>query len=136
MSVPGPTNKSAIRPVAASAVAAPVHPKQTRGIAQGQVQYISQPKPGEELYAYIKEAPEGKEPSNLEKVQRDVDVTDVRPRADSFTLAKNGFELHKLRVPSDIDWQNEAEVRPARRGHCNNVSRPVKGNPLKLCSSI
>ena len=111
MSVPGLASRSSVRPHAASAIASPGQPAKMRGTAQGQVQYIEQPKNGEELYAYITQAPEGQEPTNMTRVQREITVTDVRPQAERFTLAKNGFELHKLKIPSDIDWQNEAEVR-------------------------
>ena len=39
-----------------------------------------------------------------------MDVHDLREVQDSFTLKDKGIELHKLKVPSDLDWENEKEV--------------------------
>lgn len=35
---------------------------------------------------------------------------DVRPLKDQFSLERNGFNLYKLEVPKDLDWQNKEEV--------------------------
>ena len=34
----------------------------------------------------------------------------MRELQDSFTLKDKGIELHRLQVPSDLDWENEQEV--------------------------
>lgn len=44
-------------------------------------------------------------------VPHDVNIRDLRQIKDEFKLHKNGFELCKNPVSSDIDWSNEEEVQ-------------------------
>ncbi len=70
-----------------------------------------------DLFSYVyKKDPSAKpenqkeEFSNLERIETEVQVTDVRPIAASLSLEKNGFILRKLDVPQKIDWSNKEEV--------------------------
>lgn len=40
-------------------------------------------------------------------------VTDLRSSSQPFTLRDNGFQLEKLEVPKDVDWQNEKQASHA-----------------------
>lgn len=72
---------------------------------------MKQAKEGGELYSYAYELPEGVDrASNLEYELHDVTVTDIRSTSQPFTLQENGFQLERLEVPKDIDWNNEEEV--------------------------
>ena len=59
------------------------------------------------VYTYKRE---GKEQVNFTRSETQVDVYNMRDQQDSFTLKDKGIELHKLEVPSDLDWENEKEV--------------------------
>lgn len=70
-----------------------------------------------DLYSYVYKKEPGVKPedqkeefSNLERLETEVQVVDVRPVADNLSLEKNGFILRKLHVPSSIDWTNKEEV--------------------------
>ena len=70
-----------------------------------------------ELYSYVYKKEPGVKPedqkeefSNLERLETEVQVNDVRSIADSLSLGRNGFVLRKLNVPHDIDWTNKEEV--------------------------
>ena len=51
--------------------------------------------------------------SNLEYREFDVTVTDLRSASQSFNLRDNGFQLEKLEVPKDVDWQNDEQASHA-----------------------
>ena len=53
----------------------------------------------------------GQEASNLNPQQYDVTVRDLHSAPEPFTLQHNGFQLERLEVPSDVDWENEEQVR-------------------------
>ena len=48
--------------------------------------------------------------SNLEYQESDVKVTDLRSATQPFNLRDNGFQLEKLEVPKDVDWQDEEQA--------------------------
>jgi hypothetical protein len=48
--------------------------------------------------------------SNLEYQESDVTVTDLRSAPQPFNLRDNGFQLEKLEVPKDVDWQDEEQA--------------------------
>ena len=56
--------------------------------------------------------PEGRKASNFERAEHTVPITDLHSVPQDFTLENNGFELRRLQIPADIDWQNEQEVLP------------------------
>lgn len=58
----------------------------------------------------VKPQDQKEEFSNLERIETEVEVRDVRPIANSLSLEKNGFVLRKLEVPNDIDWSNKEQV--------------------------
>ena len=53
----------------------------------------------------------GQEASNLNPQQYDVSITDLRSAHQAFTLQHNGFQLERLEVPSDVDWEDNDQVR-------------------------
>ena len=75
----------------------------------------------EDLYSYVYTRGPGsqtedeskKEFSNLERIESQVQVRDMRPVADQFSLKANGVVLRGLNVPAGIDWSNAEEVRIA-----------------------
>lgn len=70
--------------------------------------YYEPPPSGEDPYIYVYKR-DGEEPQiNFSRRQAEVEVHDMR--SEDFTLLDHGIELHKLRVPSDIDWDNQDEV--------------------------
>ena len=40
-------------------------------------------------------------------------VTDLRSAPQPFNLRDNGFQLEKLEVPKDVDWQDEEQASSA-----------------------
>lgn len=58
----------------------------------------------------VKPQDQKEEFSNLERIETEVEVRDVRPIANSLSLEKNGFVLRKLEVPTDIDWSSKEQV--------------------------
>ncbi len=81
------------------------------------VRYAKKPAPGKDLHVYLYELPEGVEDANnLEYELHDVTVTDLHTSPQSFDLQGNGFQLEKLDVPKDVDWDNEEEVCPTIQG--------------------
>ena len=52
----------------------------------------------------------GLEANNLNPQQHDVTVTDLRSVPEPFTLQRNGFQLERLRVPPDVNWEDEEQV--------------------------
>ena len=106
------------KPSAVHATIAPSRPQQATAkkapSVNARVQYVQPPPKGEELFTYVYEKPENVDRiSNLEHVNTEVPFTDLRTIEDQsgeFTLERNGFQLEKLRVPSDIDWDNDDHV--------------------------
>lgn len=86
--------------------------------------YYTKDSPNEELYSYVykdaaganstEKQQAGSPFTNLERIETQVQVRDLRPIADSFSLEKNGFVLRSLRVPNDIDWTNKEDVSPSK----------------------
>lgn len=74
----------------------------------------------DELYSYVykheldskgEELQRNGQPfSNLERIETEVQVRDMRQVADTFSLKRNGVILRKLVVPGGIDWANKDEV--------------------------
>ena len=117
-SQPQLVGRAARRPLTAKAVIAPSKPQQATAkkapSVNARVQYVKPAPNGEELFIYLYEKPEGVDRvTNLEHIECEVPFTDQRTVEDQsgeFTLQRNGFQLEKLHVPSDIDWQNEQDV--------------------------
>ena len=65
--------------------------------------------------SYLYDIPEGKEPTNLERREETVTVTNLHDLAakERPSLQSNGIQLCKMRVPDGIDWNNQEEVK-----HC------------------
>lgn len=77
----------------------------------GAVKYVQKPKNGEELFTRVEgTGPNAVTTSNAEHDEHRVDVHDIRTAGKDFSLQENGFELHKINVPSDIDWSDDAQV--------------------------
>lgn len=76
------------------------------------LQYVKAPRDGEELFVYKYELPQGiDKPSNLEIDEVDIDFTDLRTVEEPFDILRNGFQLERLEVPNDIDWDDDKDVR-------------------------
>ena len=67
----------------------------------------------QQSFVYVYAVPEGTKASNFERVEQTVPITDLRSVPQDFTLEYNGFQLHRLQVPDDINWDNEQEVLPS-----------------------
>ena len=63
-------------------------------------------------YQYIYTPPEGQPATNVERKEHTVSITDLRSVPQDFTLENNGFQLHRLQIPDDIDWDDEQQVLP------------------------
>lgn len=78
------------------------------------VQYVKPAPNNEELFIYLYEKPEHIDRvTNLEHLEAEVPFTDLRTvenQSGDFTIQRNGFQLEKLHVPSDIDWDNDDDV--------------------------
>ena len=106
------------KPSAVHATIAPSRPQQATAkkapSVNARVQYVQPPPKREELFTYVYEKPENVDrTSNLEHVNTEVPFTDLRTIEDQsgeFTLGRNGFQLEKLHVPSDIDWDDDDDV--------------------------
>ena len=68
---------------------------------------------GSDPYLYVYKPEDGTPQTNFKRVETEVAVHDLRALKDDFNLKEKGIELHKLVIPSDIDWSNEKEVHPA-----------------------
>ena len=76
------------------------------------LQYVKAPRNGEELFVYKYELPEGLDrPSNLEIDEVDVDFTDLRTVQEPFDILRNGFQLERMEVPNDVNWDDDTDVR-------------------------
>ena len=112
LSHPGAIGRPSIKASAAAAPAASPAAVQTPGTT-GTVRYVQRPStPQTELYTYLYEKPEDVSASNLYHIEKSVHVSDIRQADQTFTLQNNGFQLEKFHVEPDIDWDNEAQVRP------------------------
>lgn len=106
----GPRLGSSITAKATATAPAPltkadVYPKASEATAT--VSYFEPPANGEAPYVYVykrEDAPQ----TNFSRTEREVKLYDMR--SESFSLPEHGIELHKLKIPSDIDWDNEKEV--------------------------
>ena len=76
---------------------------------KGTVYYIEKPVNGDQLYAEVQTA-EKSAVSNLKRNEKEVVVHDIRTAGRPFSLLTNGFELHKLEVPKDLEWDNADQV--------------------------
>ena len=81
---------------------------------KAKVQYVKPAPDGEDLFIYLYEKPDNVDKvTNLVHVETEVPFTDLRTIEDQegrFTLEDNGFQLEQLHVPSDIDWDDDADV--------------------------
>ena len=66
-----------------------------------------------ELYTRVYKSEPGEEAkenfSNLERLETNVELEDLRPKAEEFTLKRNGFTLTNL-DPPEINWEDKAQV--------------------------
>ena len=75
----------------------------------GTVSYFEPPTSGEAPYIYVYKR-DGEEPqTNFSRTEKKIVLKDMR--TENLTLLDHGVELHKLKVPSDINWENQDEVR-------------------------
>lgn len=79
---------------------------------RAKVSYVRSPQMDEELYVYKYELPKGIDtPSNLEFDDVEVSVTDLRTVEDThFDIVRNGFQLERFQVPTDISWEDDKDV--------------------------
>lgn len=87
----------------------PVPSQSTVGTTTGKARYVKRPASAEELYVYL-DGPRDGPGSNLQHVEVDVQIADLRQRQSAPTLDRNGFQLETLHVDVDIEWDNDAEV--------------------------
>ncbi|DBB05482.1 TPA: hypothetical protein ACH3X1_012441 [Trebouxia sp. C0004] len=132
------------KPSAVHATVAPCRPQQATAkkapSVNARVQYVQPPPKGEELFTYVYEKPETVDrTSNLEHVNTEVPFTDLRAIEDhsgEFTLERNGFQLEKLHVPSNINWENDDDVSSlcsSRRSPC--LPKQLLPFTLTVCCS-
>ena len=66
-----------------------------------------------ELYTRVYKSEAGEETkenfSNLKRLETDVVLENLRPKAEAFTLKRNGFTFTKL-DPPDINWEDKGQV--------------------------
>ena len=78
------------------------------------VQYVKPAPNGEDLFIYLYEKPENVDRvTNIEHIETEVPFTDLRTienQSGEFTIERNGFQLDKLHVPSDVDWDSDKDV--------------------------
>ncbi len=77
---------------------------------EAQITYSKPPPQGEKAFRRLYKVPEGQKSTNYESEQFSVAVTDIRS-VNPFTLTRNGFQLEQLRNASDVQWDNEEQVR-------------------------
>lgn len=68
------------------------------------------PSDGSDPFVYLYKPENGQPQVNFTRSETVVDVHDMRGMEDNFTLKDKGVELHRLRVPGDIDWTDEKDV--------------------------
>ena len=106
------------KPGSVRATIAPSRPQQATAkrapSVNAKVQYVKPAPAGEDLFIYLYEKPDNvNKVTNLVHVETEVPFTDLRTIQDQdgrFTIERNGFQLEKLHVPSDIDWTNDEDV--------------------------
>ena len=78
------------------------------------VQYVKPAPNGEDLFIYLYEKPENVDRvTNIEHIETEVPFTDLRTienQSGEFTIERNGFQLDRLHVPSDVDWDSDKDV--------------------------
>lgn len=80
-------------------------------LVRAPLQYVKPAQAGEELFVYKYELPEGVDrPTNLEINEVEIDINDLRRSDQPFNIVQNGFQLERLKVPDDIDWDDDADV--------------------------
>ena len=106
-------------PVPTQAAVVANNPQQASVTSSSVISRVDYAKPapdGQELFWSVYEKPEELDrATNLDCVQTEVCITDMRTKEREegrFTLQRNGFQLEKLQVPPDIDWTDDADVRP------------------------
>lgn len=78
------------------------------------VRYVKPPPPGETLYQYVYDLPEGvDEPDNVHHLSTQVSITDLRQLSTNFSILEQGFQLVPFAVPLDIDWDSTEQVSPS-----------------------
>jgi len=77
-------------------------------ITKGTVSYYLPPPSGEEPYVYVYKRDNNEPQVNFGRIEKEIDLHDLRDK--NFSLKENGVELHKLKVPSDINWDDREEV--------------------------
>lgn len=76
------------------------------------MQYVKPAPNNEELFTWLYEKPDDVDVwTNLEHSEAEVPVTDLHTVSEPFTLARNGFQLERLHVPADLNWDDDKEVR-------------------------
>ena len=84
----------------------------TRGV----VAYQTAPDtPNAYLFRYLlQDPPAGQLRTNSRPVKHEMVFTDMRSCANTFTLEGNGFELHKIEVPHEVEWEDPEDVSTAQ----------------------
>ena len=100
------------------------------------VQYVKPAPNNEELFIYLYEKPEHIDRvTNLEHIEAEVPFTDLRTvenQSGEFTIQRNGFQLEKLHVPSDIDWDNDEDV--SRSASLRLPPKSLASTSMHLCT--
>ena len=97
------TRSTAAAPTLSSAVA-------SAASTIGRVRYMQRPPPQTELFTYLYEKPGDLPTSNMQTIDKVVEIHDIRQAPQSFTLRDNGFQLEQFQVDSDINWDDAKEV--------------------------
>ncbi|KAK9807623.1 hypothetical protein WJX72_004557 [[Myrmecia] bisecta] len=85
-------------------------PAQSQHAFHGACALLGPAPDGEELFTYLYERPADVQQTNMEHVGTEIAVIDLHSTDKSFTMEHNGFQLLKLRVPEDIDWDDQEQV--------------------------
>lgn len=76
------------------------------------VRYVQPPPPGEDLYSYVYDLPEGVDQhENVHHTSTQVSISDLRQLPIKFNVLENGFQLVEFLVPPDIDWDSKEQVK-------------------------
>lgn len=126
-------SRASRRHLAVRATIAPSRPQQETAkkapSVNAKVQYVKPAPNGEDLFIYLYEKPENIDRvTNLEHVETEVPFTDLRTiesQSGEFTIEKNGFQLEKMHVPSDVDWDNDKDVSMLAQAACSVVQLSV-----------
>lgn len=114
---PVPGLRGQRQPVQAAAQAAVEQQRhsasQTKAVT-APVRYVKPPPPGETLYQYVYNLPEGvDQPDNVHHLSTQVSITDLRQLPTNFSILQQGFQLVPFEVPLDIDWNSAEQVCPS-----------------------